>query len=177
MLPLDFESRELEKVADAYEATPKQVKLSGIRAAKRTAGTIRRISSKGLQTELGLRNARALRRRIKEYRVDGRWTGYKVWIGTNDLPLSAFKGRPKKVAGGIKFGETMIHGAFLAKVGGKRGVYKRTGDGSYPIIEPSLPVADRMVIYLEDEVFVDVDNIFFKHFTSEIRARTQLGVG
>ena len=91
--------------------------------------------------------------------------------------MSAFKGRPQKVSGGIKFGETMIHGAFVAKLNGKRGVYRRTGPGAFPIAEVSLPVSDRMMVFLEDNVFVDVDTIFFKHFRAEIRARTILGVG
>jgi hypothetical protein len=33
------------------------------------------------------------------------------------------------------------------------------------------------MIYLEDEVFVDIDSIYMKHFLAEIRARTILGVG
>jgi hypothetical protein len=177
MLGFDFDDHRLRDVAAEYDATPKQIDLSQKRAVKRTAGTIRRLSSKGLQTELGLRNAKALRRRIREYRVGKGRNSLKIWFGANDLPFSAFKGRPRKVPGGIKFGETMVHGAFVAKVTGKRGVYQRTGDGSYPIIEATLPVADRMMIYLEDEVFVDVDNVFFKHFVSEIRARTLLKVG
>ncbi len=177
MLGFDFDDRRLAEVAEEYDATPKQIAMAQNRAVKRTAGTIRKISSKGLQSELGLRNAKALRRRIKEFKVGKGRNSLKIWFGANDLPFSAFKGRPRKVPGGIMFGDTMVHGAFFAKISGKRGVYQRTGTSAYPIIEATLPVSDRMMIYLEDEVFVDVDNIFFKHFTSEIRARTKLGVG
>lgn len=178
MLAFDIDEGRLAAIADEYAATPKQLKLAGIRSAKLTAGTIRKISSRGLRTELGLRNATALRRRIKEYRTDKRWSGYKVWIGTNDLPISAFKGRPRKVASGIQVGETVIHGAFFAKIAGKRKIMRRTSPaGRWSMAEATLPVADRMVAYLEENVFVDVDAIFMKHFLSEIRARTILGVG
>ena len=177
MLAFDFDDRQLASVAAEYGATPKQVDLARNRSVKRTAGTIRRLSSVGLQSELGLRNATALRRRLKEFKVGKSQGAIKIWFGANDLPLSAFKGRAQQVPGGVKFGDTMIHGAFFAKLRGKRGVYQRVGAKSFPIVEASLPVADRMMIFLEDQVFVDVDSIFLKHFLSEIRARTVLGVG
>jgi len=177
MLAFDFDDSELAKIAAEYAATPKQVNLARGRALKRTAGTIRRISSKGLQSELGLRNAKALRRRIKEFRVGKGRNALKLWYGANDLPVSAFKGRPSKASGGIKIGDTMIHGAFFASIGGRRRVMVRHGVGRWQIGEATLPVADRMMTFLEDEVFVDLDSIFLKNFLSEIRARTILGVG
>ncbi|WP_171178653.1 phage tail protein [Ruegeria sp. HKCCD8929] len=177
MLAFDIDDTRIEEIAREFAATPRQVDMAGNRAAKRTAGTLRKISSKGLQTELGLKNAKAIRRRIREYRVGRGRKSLKLWYGANDLPISAFKGRPQRVAGGVKFGDTMVHGAFLATISGRRGVFRRTGPNAYPVIEATLPVADRIMIYLEDEVFVDIDTIYFKHFLAEIRARTILGVG
>ncbi|QEP30305.1 phage tail protein [Pukyongiella litopenaei] len=177
MLGFDIDDGRLEAVAREYAATPKQVELSQGRALKRTAGTLRRLSSKGLKSELGLRNATALRRRIKDYRVGKGGNALKLWYGANDLPVSAFKGRPQPVTGGVKFGSTMIHGAFFARLGGRRLVMQRHGSKRWQIGEATLPVADRMMIYLEDEVFVDIDSIYFKHFLAEVRARTILGVG
>lgn len=177
MLAFDFDDAQIEKLADELDATPKQVNLSMSRAVKRTAGTIRRLSSSGLKTELGLKNATALRRRIREYRVGKGRNAIKLWYGANDLPLSAFPGRPKAVEGGVKFGETMIHGAFITKVRGKRGVFVRNGKGRWDFAEATLAVADRIMVFLEDEVFVDIDSILWKHFEHELRARTILGVG
>ena len=177
MLQFDFSDKALADVADEYAATPRQVALADGRAKKRTASNIRRLASTGLKSELGLRNATALRRRLKEYKVGRGRNSIRLWFGANDLPVSAFKGRPTKVAGGILFGDTMLHGAFLARRNGRRGVYERVGDKSFPIRESRLPVADRMMIFLEDEVFVDIDSLYFKNFLSEIRARTILGVG
>lgn len=177
MLAFDIDDGRLDEIALAYDATPKQVKLATNRALTRTAGTIRKISSKGLQTELGLRNATALRRRLKEYRVGKGGSALKLWYGTNDLPISAFKGKPKKVEGGVQIGETTVHGAFFTSIMGKRRIMQRTGSGRWAIAEATIPVADRMAIYLEDEVFVDIDTIFFKHFNHEIRAATILKIG
>jgi len=177
MLAFDIDDGALSRVAAEYAATPKQVGQAQSRALKRTAGTIRRLSSTGLQSELGLRNAKALRRRIKQYRVGKGRGALKLWFGANDLPISAFKGRPKIVPGGVKFGDIMIHGAFFARIGGKRMVMQRHGKGRWDIREATLPVADRMMVFLEDHVFVDIETIYFKNFLAEIRARTILGVG
>lgn len=179
MLAFDFDDfdKRLDEIGEAYDATPKQLKMATNRSLKRTAGTLRKLSSSGLKTELGLRNATALRRRMKQYRVGKGKDALKLWYGVNDMPVSAFKGRPKMVPGGVKMGETMIHGAFFARIGGKRKVMQRYGAGRWTIGEATMPVADRMVQFLEDNVFVDVDTIFFKHFNHEIRAATILEIG
>lgn len=177
MIMFDFENGDMAEVVAELGATPKQAKLAGIRAAKRTAGTIRRIASKGLKTELGLRNATALRRRIKEYRVDSRWTGYKVFIGLNDLPVSAFKGRAKKVAGGVMYGEVMLHGAFFVKLNGGTKIMVRHGKKRWSIGQATIPVGQRAMTFLEDNVYADVNSIFMKHFLDDLRARTILKIG
>jgi len=178
MLAFDIDDRKMDAIVKEFAATPRQVEQAYGRAMKRTAGTLRRLATSGLKTELGLRNTQALRRRIKEYRLGGRsGRGVKLWFGANDLPLSAFKGRPQKIGTGIKFGDTVIHGAFLAKRGGKRGVFRRVGASAFPIAEVLMPVADRIMTFVEDDVFVDLEAIFFKNFAAEIRARTIFGVG
>lgn len=178
MLGFDINAQQLEAIADEFAASESQVDKAYGRAANRTAGTLRRMASTGLKTELGLRNTTALRRRIKEYRIRGRrGRGVRLWFGVNNLPISAFKGRPRATPTGVKFGDITIHGAFLATRGGKLGVYERIGKAAFPIAPVKIPVADRIMVYLEDRVFVDLDAIFFKHFAAEIRARTIYGVG
>ncbi|GHE88304.1 hypothetical protein GCM10016455_05550 [Aliiroseovarius zhejiangensis] len=177
MLQFDFDDSRIDYLAEALDATPKQVKMATNRAVRRTAGTLRRMASTGIKTELGLRNVTALRRRIKEYRVGKGGNALKLWFGTNDLPISAFPGRKKQVPGGVQVGDIMIHGGFVAKIRGKVGVYTRHGRGRWAISEATVPVADRIMIYLEDNVFVDIDSIFWKHFENEIHAYTILKVG
>lgn len=176
MLQFDFDDKKIRDIAEAIDATDQDVKRAMNRAVKRTAGTIRRLSSTGLQTELGLRNATALRRRMREYRVGKGRNSVKLWYGANDLPISAFPGRKTQVSGGVKVGEIMLHGAFLTKVRGKVSAYVREGRGRWNIREATVPVADRIMIFLEDNVFVDIDAILWQHFEREIRAYTILGV-
>lgn len=178
MLAFDLDDEKFDEITAAYDATPKQVKLAQNRALRRTAATLRKLSSKGLQSELGLRNAKALRRRLKEYRVGKGGSGLKLWYGANDLPISSFKGRPRAVSGGVQVGDTTIHGGFFSKMQGKRRVMVRTDPkGRWSITEATLPVADRMMTFLEENVFVDIDAIFFRHFNHEIRAATVLKIG
>lgn len=179
MLSFDLDAEGLARIAQEFAASPSEIEKAYGAALKRTASNIRRLSSKGLKTELGLRNATALRRRLKEYRYRrGRGQSVVLWYGANDLPVSAFKGRPREVPGGIEMNGTKLVGAFFARPGGKkRGVYRRVQDKRFPIVEARMPVADRMMIYLEDEVFVDIDTLFLRNFESEIRARTIFGVG
>lgn len=177
MLSFDFDDTEVKEIAREFSATPKQLEMAERRALKRTAATLRKLSTGGLKSELGLRTTRELRRRIKEYRVGRGGSALKLWYGANDLPWSAFKGRPRQVPGGVQFGNDMIHGAFLARIGGRRGVYRRETSRAFPVKEVQREISDRVMIYLEDEVFVDIDAIYFKHLRSEVRARTILGVG
>ena len=179
MLTLDLDHAALEKIADEYAASTKQINASGNRAARRTAGAIRRLASTGLKSGLGLKNATALRRRVREFRVTKNRgdASFKIWAGGYDLPVSAFRGRPVKIPGGIKIGDQVIHGGFFAKIGSKRKIMVRYGPGAGQIAEATMPVADRMITYLEDNVFVDAGEIFLKNFLAEIRARTIYGVG
>jgi hypothetical protein len=179
VLNFDIDAGELERLSTQFDSSYREIDLAYGRALRRTAGNVRRLSSTGLQSELGLRNATALRRRIKEFRMrKGGGQSVQMWFGANDLPISAFKGRPRAVPGGVEFNGTTVLGAFFAKPGGKkRGVYVRKGPDRIPIIEAMMPVDDRMMIFLEDEVFVDIEGLFFRNFESEIRARTILGVG
>lgn len=177
MLHFDFDDKQIDDLAEALGATDKDVKRAMNRAVKRTAGTIRRMSSKGLQSELGLKNATAIRRRIKDFRVGKGGGSVKLWYGVNDLPISAFPGRMKQTGDGVQVGAITLPGAFLTKVRGKRSAYVRTGRGRWAIREATVPIEDRARIYLEDEVFVEIEAILWKHFSNEIRAYTILKVG
>jgi len=177
MLHFDFDDKQITDLAAELGASDKDVKRAMNRAVKRTAGTIRRMSSKGLQTELGLRNATAIRRRIKEYRVGKGRGSVKLWYGVNDLPISAFPGRKRVTGDGVQVGEIRIDGAFLTKIRGKQSAYIRHGRGRWDIREATVPIEDRARVYLEDEVFVEIEAILWKHFSHEIRAILILHVG
>lgn len=165
---------------DELGATEKQVGQAYSRALQRTAATLRRMSSTGLRTELGLRNAKALRKRLRTIKLRrGRnLQAVTLWYGTNDLPVSAFKGTPKKTRTGASFRGVEFPGAFIAKgKDGKRSIFRRRGRDRLPIVEQTMPVKDEIDVFLEDEIFDQVGDIFFRHFASDLRARAIYGVG
>lgn len=180
MLYFDIDYDQIVKLQDELGASEKQIAQAFSRALNRTAGTLRRMSSKGLKDELQLRNAKELRKRLRtiQLRKGKLLDAIKLWYGTNDMPASAFKGRPKKTRNGVSFRGYDFPGAFLAKgKDGKQRIFRRIRDERLPIAEQTLPVKDQMDVYLEDEIFDKVDEIFFKHFAADLRARTIYGVG
>jgi hypothetical protein len=164
MLHFDIDYGDLVTLQDELAASDRQVYQAFNRALTRTAGTLRRMSSKGLKDELQLRNAKAIRKRLRTLRLKrGKLLDeVKLWYGTNDLPVSAFKGTPSKTGRGATFRGT---------------IFKRRGRGRLPLVEQTLTVKDKMDVFLEDEIFTEVEEIFFKHFRADLRARTIYGAG
>lgn len=184
MLHFDIDSEQLDKISDELGASDKQVALAFNRAIKRTVMTLSKMARKGLKDELQLRNLKAIRRRLKTLQAKRSFkkgTGLdevRLWFGANNLPISAFKGSPKKTARGAEFRGKKFDGAFIGKgKSGKRTIFKRKGKAKLPIIEQTMPVKDEIDVFVEDEIFVNLEQIFFKHFKSDLRARTIYGVG
>lgn len=180
MINFDIDTDEVQKVADDLGSNTRQVNQAFSRALKRTAGTLRRRGAKELKTGLGLRNAKLLRRRLKEIKLrrKGKSQEIKLWYGTNDFPVSAFKGKPRKTVTGASFRDTDFRGGFIAKnTAGNRTILMRKGKAARPLTEAKLPVADLVSNILEDDIFPDVEDVFFHHFRKDLRARTVFGVG
>lgn len=185
MINFDIDTDELKLIGDELAATPRQIQMSFSRALNRTAATLRRMSSRGLQSELQLRNATEIRRRLKQLRVKRTrdMTEIRLWYGKNDMRLSSFKGRAVADSKGASFiggpnGRQEFTGGFIAKSkSGRRTIFKRKGKSPLPIVEQKMPVSEKMQLFLEDKIFADIEDIFFKHFRADLAARTRLGVG
>lgn len=180
MLNFEIEWSSLLSVANDLQATDKQVKLALHRALRRTESALRRISSKGLVKELELRAAKALRKRLKTIRLRksayGKADdGVGLWYGLNDLPVSSFKGRPRSTADGASFRGTEFEGAFVARsrVKGKKTIFKRTGDKRLHIAEQNLEIEDKAIVFIEDQVFDKVEEIFWLNFKRDLAARVK----
>ncbi|MGM0825693.1 MAG: phage tail protein [Pseudomonadota bacterium] len=183
MLDFDIEAGDLERIAEELGAMPKEIRASYNRALTRTASTLRKQSSKGLQSELGLRRAAAIRRRLKSIRVKGssgsdykRMAAVRLWYGLNDLAVSEFKGRVSESAGGAGFQGDRHHdfpGAFIAKPKGakRRTILRRKGKQRLPIREEQLPIKDQADVFVEDKIFVNLEAIFWRHFRSDLERR------
>lgn len=178
MLDFDIDITRIDALASELAASDKQVRFAFSRALRRTAATLRRMSSKGLKSELQLRNAKALRKRLRTIKVRRNGDEIQLWYGSNDMAVSAFKGRPRQTASGVSFRDQDFANAFIGRRrDGQRSIFRRTSRRSLPVREQTMPVKDRVDVYLEDEVFTEVETIFFKHFRADLRARTLYGAG
>lgn len=184
MLHFDIDWKQLLGVGQELEATDKQVALALNRAMRRTEATLRRISSKGLVKVLQLRSAKVLRNRLKSIRLRMSSPGARdqsmgLWYGLNDLPVSSFKGRPKETGAGAEFRGQGYEGGFVgrSKIKGKQTIFKRVRDARLPVAEQLHPIEDKAVTYIEDEVFDQVLDIFWQHFTRDLRARVRFKLG
>lgn len=175
MINYDIEWSQLIDVAKELQASVPQFKAAVSRACNRTAATLRKMSSKGLKDELQLRTAAAIRKRLKSIKLRANMQGMQLWYGLNDMPVSSFKGRPRQTSDGAQFRNTKFAGAFVAKSGvkGKQTVFKRRGKQRLPIVEQLLPIKDQADIYIEDEIFVHVEQIFWQHFRRDLAARVK----
>ena len=184
MLDFDVDAEGLQRIAEELGAMPKEINAAYNRALTRTAATLRKLSSQGLQSELGLRRAAAVRRRLKTIRVKGSKTGdyrrmaeVRLWYGLNDLPVSEFKGRVSESASGARYsgpaGNEAFAGAFVANPRGskRRTIMRRRGRKRLPIQQETLPIKDRADVYVEDEIFVHLESIFWRHFRDDLERR------
>ncbi len=180
MIHFDIEWKDLQRVGDELGASKTQIKFAMSRALRRTASKLRTLSSKGLKTELELRRAGALRKRLKSIRLGkGKIEGVQLWYGLNDMPVSWFKGTPRKTTSGATFRGKEYKGAFVAASNYTRGktIFKRKGKSRLHIEEQLFPVKDKADVFVEDTIFVKVDAIFWPLFRRELDARVKYKIG
>ncbi|QTP60924.1 phage tail protein [Billgrantia antri] len=179
MLDFEIEAGDLQRLADELGAMPNEVRAAYNRALTRTAATLRKLSSKGLQSHLGLARAAAVRRRLKSLRIRGQggMGSVRLWYGLNDLPVSEFRGRTTPRSGGAAYsGPAGSHRFDRAWIGAsryarKRTILQRVRESRYPIREAQLPIKDKADVFVEDEVFVKLNDIFWQHFSRDLERR------
>lgn len=180
MLHFDIDEKQLRSVASDLNATDKQVRLAFARALSRTAATLRKLSTKGIKDELQLRSLKFLRIRLKMLKLRRTTNGseIKLWYGLNDMPIGEFKGRPRKTSTGASFRDTDIQGGFVGKNRRRQPtIFKRIGAARLPVAEQTLPVKDRLDVFIEDNIFTQTETIFWKHFTADLQARVRYSIG
>jgi hypothetical protein len=180
MLGFEFDARALKAIGDEFDASEKDLRNAYARALRRTAQTMKTRARKGLRTKLGLRTAGELRKRLQGFRFKrGKGLGeVSLWFGLNNMRVSAFKGRAKRAAQGASFGGQDFEGAFVGRnAKGRQTIMRRVSKGRWPIKEETMPIEDEAQIYIEDEIFDEIEEVFFKHFRAEVRSRTLYSVG
>lgn len=187
-LNFDIDLAQLREAGGELQASEKQIKLALNSAMRRTATTLRTMSARGLKNELQLRTVGLLRKRLKSLRLSSGMNrfsssaateGVTLWYGLNDMPVSWFKGTPKRTSGGASMRGQEIAGGFIArsKFKGRRTIFKREGKSRLPITEQNLPVEDKAIVFIEDEIFAETEAIFWKHFMRDLRARVTYNIG
>lgn len=179
MLHFDIDIRELQAAGQELNATPKQVQLALSRALSRTASALRTMSARGLRSELDLRRLAALRKRLKSIKLRSAADGVQLWYGLNDMPVSWFKGTPKKTTDGATFRGHDFPGAFVARspYARTKTILKRKGKARLHIEEQLLPIEDKAAVYIEDNIFDKLESIFWPIFMRDLRARVKFQIG
>jgi hypothetical protein len=188
MIHFDIDFSQLKAIGDELDASEKQIIFSLNRALARTASKLATLSKKGLVSELELKRIGDLRKRLKKIKMRSgmnklgqsrTFEGVELRYGLNDMPVSWFRGAPTKNSDGAEFRGVEFPGAFVAKSKLGRGntIYKRKGKARLPIVEQLFPIQDQAQIYIEDKVFVHVEDIFWPLFKRELHARVKYQIG
>lgn len=176
---LDLEA-DFPQVIAGLRGTEDEVRKSITRALRRTATTLRVMSSKRVVPELQLKRAGDFRKRLRSMRARLRRDEgiIGIWVGLNDMGVSKFKGRAKETGKGATFRDQEFPGAFVAKgKDGRRSIFKRKGAARFPLVEEKLAIKDRVDVILEDEVLPDATEVFMKYFISDLRWRVNKRLG
>lgn len=179
MIHFDIDDEGLSAVAEELGATPVQVRSALNRALRRTEASLRKLSSKGLSKELQLRTALALRKRLKTIKMKGKSGEVGLWYGLNPLPVSSFKGRPREEGRGASMNGFYFKEGFIgkSKVKGRRTIFQRDGNKRLPISEQTITIQDEAIVFIEDEIFVQTETIFWQHFRRDLKARVSYDIG
>lgn len=180
---LKYDTRQVDRVARQLGASDRQVRAAFSRALSRTGTTLRKEARKELREGLELRNAKAIRNRLRLIRFKsrgGRDLGaLRLWFGANDMSTSAFKGRVKVTPEGVAYRGEVYPRAFVARFKGMndRRIFQRVGAGRLPIEAVKIAVEEPIKEYAERVALERVDDLFMKNFVRELRARTIYKVG
>jgi hypothetical protein len=171
---------ELRRIADEFDADKDVLRAAFSRALKRTAQAIKTRARKELRTELELRTAAEIRKRLYGFRFKrGAYDlgEVRMWFGLNDMRVSAFKGRASRTATGANYAGQDFPGAFVGRNRkGKQTIMRRAGRRAWPIKEEVMPIQARAESKIV-EITEDFNEMLMRNFLSEVRARTIYGVG
>ena len=103
---------DLSKVQKGLKLTQAQMRWLEKRAITTTARNIRVQVSKANMGLTDLRRKKVVRARVKPLTKKDQ---QGVWVGTNDIKASEFKGRPTQGNGGVTFRGVFFKNAFLGK--------------------------------------------------------------
>lgn len=171
-----FLDLDTKKVRKALNLSEKQMTALHKRAAKRTAQNVRVIASKGNLGIGALRRKKVPRARVKPL---DRGDKIGIWFGLNDVRASEFKGKPKKVEGGVTFRGKFYKGYFIARFkhdpnpkSVKRVLILPPGKRSWE--EVMVPIENLARAFIKDEIQPKIKALFNKNFQHAVDGQAAL---
>lgn len=163
------------------------------RALSRTAQTVKARAKKLLKDELQVKTAKLIRKRLQTYRLksptkERELDTLKIWAGSNEIPVGFLKGRIKPL-GKNKSRPTSIQftpsgkvpvqeykGGFVLNRYKRKSIFLRKDKGSHYIREARAPIHGQVNKIIQDELAIDVVDIFMRHYETDIKARVRMGM-
>ncbi|WP_019275469.1 hypothetical protein [Vibrio coralliilyticus] len=180
----DIELEELEAIRNELAATTQEMLKAYNRALRRTAVTVKSMSSKLAKDTIQAKNLKYIRKRIKDYLVSesgGELKSLRFWFGLDDMSVHTLKGSLRQNAQGATFTpksselprQQSDRGFVLTggKIGKQRLMFTRFGKqrGQYRVVR--VPIDEAMKLSIEDEIYSQITSIFLKHFTTDLKGR------
>lgn len=169
MIRIDVNTDQLLPSLGVIELTQKEINAAAHRAYQRTAKAVQKQVLKVLSKELETKNSKAMRRRIKLKRRHGK---FSLFVGLNDLPVSALKGRMKQISNGVVFRGQRFDKAFIAKMpNGKKSAWLRRTKDRMSLAEVKAPIHGDAENAIRRKLYDDIVELFRHHFETDIRGR------
>ncbi|MGY2573753.1 phage tail protein [Vibrio sp. C8] len=183
----DIDLEELEAIQNELSATKQEMLKAYNRALRRTAVTIKSISSKLAKETIQAKQLKYIRKRIKDYLVNENNEDLKslrFWFGLDDMSVHTLKGslRQNKIGAIFTPKSSQLarqqsgRGFVLTggKIGNQRIMFTRFGQqkGKYRVMR--VPIADSMKTKIEQEVYSQITKIFLNHFSTDLKGRVAM---
>ena len=165
-LYLDTNQGELERIAQAFAATQKQVGAAARRAVSKLGRWVKSASMREVSRDTGVPR-KVLKRRLL-MSISGTRHTARVWYGLNAIPLSALS--PRQTATGVTAGPVSRRHAFIVERGGTKAVYRRVHkDQRLPLAVQYLNIADDVRRVLRVDINPRFRAMFARYFEQELR--------
>ncbi|WP_053982224.1 hypothetical protein [Marinagarivorans algicola] len=141
-----------------------------------------------IANEINPKKKKLLKKRIQSFKVtssNGN-EGLKLWYGLNPLSVSQLRGRIKRKgtrrapAGAVfssasnAVGTRSYRDGFVAKINQSKSIFSRVGTGRFDLEEKRIEIDDALWVALEDQIFDELPDVFFKHYSVDLRGRVAM---
>lgn len=174
-IDLEVHADRLNQLQLDLMATDTEVRKAFRSTLNKMARWLKTRSARGLSKELDIKQ-KALRRRLKSFRVRSKGGQSEVTVFYGLDPIDYMDLTPRQTSRGVSAGKRRVPGAFIASGrGDARKVFKRKGKARLPIEKQTVPIRDKADAWIEDQLLGTeaFDAEFLKIFERELQWQTQ----